>query len=87
MESLKGLNEEDRKLVHEGFRNKTLDELQQALAEEKLKASMISGENADIVKEYDERKKEVRKDKNKNKIYIIKIYIYIYIYIYILKNK
>ncbi|OUM63097.1 hypothetical protein PIROE2DRAFT_61488 [Piromyces sp. E2] len=64
MKSLQGLNDEEKKLVHEGFRNKTLDELQQALAEEKLKASMISEENADIVEEYDKRKKEIEALKN-----------------------
>jgi len=57
--SLRDLNEEEKKLVHEGFQNKTLEELQQALAEEKLKANMISEDSAEIVNEYDQRKKDV----------------------------
>ncbi|ORX59081.1 P-loop containing nucleoside triphosphate hydrolase protein [Piromyces finnis] len=57
--SLEDLSDKEKRLVHEGFQNKTLDELQQALAEEKLKAEMINENNADIVKEYNERKAEI----------------------------
>ncbi len=67
--SLMDISEEEKILVQEGFRNRTLDELQQALAEEKLKANMISEDSAEIVNEYDQRKKDVSS------------FIYIYIYI------
>jgi len=57
--SLKDLTEEEKRLVHEGFESKTLDELEEALANEKLRANMISENNSDIVNEYDKRKKDI----------------------------
>ncbi|ORX81645.1 P-loop containing nucleoside triphosphate hydrolase protein [Anaeromyces robustus] len=67
-DSLKDLSETEKRLVHEGFQNKSLEELQQALASEKLRASMISEDTSDIVKEYDKRKKQIEQLNKDTKI-------------------
>jgi chromosome segregation ATPase len=68
-ESLYDLNDEEKKLVHEGFQNKTLEELEQALAQEKVRANLISEDNSDIVNEYDSRKTEIEKLRTETKGY------------------
>jgi len=68
-ESLYDLNDEEKRLVHEGFQNKTLEELEQALAQEKVRVNLISEDNSDIVNEYDRRKSEIEKLRSETKGY------------------